>query len=463
MSKPSTLGNAVSAIALGSLLAGCAAPSGQGLRSAPKTAQLGPATRAMMALNANDPATAVAFAEQATAANPHDAAVRALLGTAYFAAGRCASAETAYEDALSLNSSDPKVVLKLALVQVAQGKNGEALTLLHAARTSLESADYGLALALAGQPFQAITVLEPAARVTGADSRVRQNLALSYALAGDWTAARTVAAQDVPADQLDSRIQQWMKLASPTRAYDQVAALTGVRPVADPGQPVRLALRPNSNGTALAAAEDVPSVEPLAVAAPLPVAAPSLAAVAAPVAAAPSVAAPSPAPMVAQAQPAYVPPFRAEPVEAPKAKPVAVAEAPFVDIAKSAPAPKAAVARPKAVPTIRAAAFVPKRAAPKPTIAQGRSTAVVQIGAYGSPQRVAQAWNAAGRRHAALRNFVPVSARFNSAQGIVYRLSVKGFSSPDQAKNLCVSLRRAGGNCFVRNVAGDAPVRFASR
>src|SRR5687767_2623917 len=133
MSKPSTLGNAVSAIALGSLLAGCAAPSGQGLRSTPKTAQLGPATRAMMALNANDPATAVAFAEQATAANPHDAAVRALLGTAYFAAGRFASAETAYEDALSLNSSDPKVVLKLALVQVAQGKNGEALTLLHAA------------------------------------------------------------------------------------------------------------------------------------------------------------------------------------------------------------------------------------------------------------------------------------------------------------------------------------------
>ena len=52
------------------------------------------------------------------------------------------------------------------------------------------------------------------------------NLALAYAFTGDWTAARTIAAQDVPADQLDARIQQWMALAS-RRALDQVAALTG--------------------------------------------------------------------------------------------------------------------------------------------------------------------------------------------------------------------------------------------
>lgn len=447
MSKPTRLGSAVSALVLGSLLAGCATPSAQGGRSAAKPSQLGPATRALMALNANDPASAVTFAEQATAANPQDSNVRALLGTAYFAAGRFASAETAYEDALALNSGDPKVVLKLVLVQVAQGKNGEALTLLHAARTVLESADYGLALALAGQPGQAVAVLEPAARATGADARIRQNLALSLALAGDWTAARTIAAQDVPADQLDSRIQQWMKLASPTRAYDQVAALTGVTPVADPGQPVRLALRRES-GTALAEAEPAPA--PAAPTAPVPVAAPA------------------PAPVqVAQALPAYVPPFRPDPVEAPKLEPVDVAEVPFVEVSKPAPpAPKAAPApvRQKAVPSVRAAAFVPKqRTAPRPTIAQGRSTAVVQIGAYGSLQRVAQAWNAAAKRYAALRSFMPVSARFNSAQGPVYRLSVKGFSSPDQAKTLCVSLRRSGGSCFVRNVAGDAPVQFASR
>src|SRR5437764_847607 len=72
---------------------------------------------------------------------------------------------------------------------------------------------------------------------------VRQNLALAYAFAGDWTKARTVAGQDVPANQLDARIHQWMQLASAKNASDQVAALVGVTPAqVDPGQPVRIAL-----------------------------------------------------------------------------------------------------------------------------------------------------------------------------------------------------------------------------
>ena len=62
-----------------------------------------------------------------------------------------------------------------------------------------------------------------------------------------------------------------------------------------------------------------------------------------------------------------------------------------------------------------------------------------------------------------LRAFSPVSARFHSPKGLVYRLSVKGFRSAGQAKGLCHELRRAGGECFVRSVAGDAPVRLASR
>ncbi|QIK79558.1 tetratricopeptide repeat protein [Sphingomonas piscis] len=446
MSKPTTLGSAVSAILAASLLAGCAAPSAQGTRASagPVADKLGPATRAIMALNAEDFTGAVSWAEQAVQAKPEDADLRALLGTAYFGAGRFASAETAYQDALALHSGDPKVVLKLALVQVAQGKSAQALALLQSARMVLESADYGLALALAGQPANAVAVLEPAARARGADARVRQNLALSYALAGDWTAARTIAAQDVPADQLDGRIQGWMKLASPVRVYDQVAALTGVTPVADPGLPVRLALRRN-DGTALAAARPAPAP--------------------APVAAAPVAVASTPTPVqIAEAAPAYVPPSRPA-AEEPSFKldPVDVASEPFVEV-PAQPRPQPLPAAPKVKPTLRAAAFVPKKAASRPiAAARGNSGAVVQIGAYGSPQRVAQAWNAAARRYSALRGYMPVSARFQSAAGIVYRLSVKGFGSPAEAKNLCVALRRSGGTCFVRNTAGDAPVTIAMR
>jgi hypothetical protein len=56
-----------------------------------------------------------------------------------------------------------------------------------------------------------------------------------------------------------------------------------------------------------------------------------------------------------------------------------------------------------------------------------------------------------------------MSARFNSPKGLVYRLAVKGFANAEQAKDMCLSLRRAGGSCFVRTVAGDVPVRLASR
>jgi len=96
-------------------------------------------------------------------------------------------------------------------------------------------------------------------------------------------------------------------------------------------------------------------------------------------------------------------------------------------------------------------------------VRHGTSNAVVQIGAYGSAQRVAAAWNTAAQRYSVLRAYAPMSARFNGPKGLVYRLSVQGFADVREASLLCSSLRRAGGSCFVRTVAGDAPVQFASR
>jgi len=433
-----SFGSAVSAVALAAMLASCAT-SGRVQNAANRNAgpaKLGFASRAVMAMNANDYAGAIGFAEQAAEKSPGDVAVRSLLANAYFAAGRFASAESAYRDALSLDDNQPKLILKLALVEIAQGKRGEALAFLSAARTILDPADYGMALALAGQPAEAIAALEPAARARGADARVRQNLALSYALNGNWDSARTIAAQDVPADQLDQRIQDWMRLASPTRASDQIAALTGVSPAAaDPGQPVRLALVKSNPGVATAQLAPAPAA-PAAPQAPV---------------------------QLSEAAPVYVPPVSAAPQPA-----LAIEDEPFVEVppARSAVAPSKAVrAAPAAKPALRAAAYVPRKAPVRTAAARatGKSTAVVQLGAYGSPQRVAAAWNNAARKYGALRAYMPVSARFQSAKGIFYRLSVKGFQSPDHAKTMCMSLRRSGGSCFVRTVAGDAPVQLALR
>lgn len=438
-----SFGSAFTALGLIGALAACASPGASGPHSASifgdkvDTTNIGIATRAQAALEKGDTTTAIDLAERAVAGSPQDAGFRGLLGNAYFAGGRFASAEAAYKDALALMPNQPQLILKLALVGIAQGKSGEALAQLEAARDYLDPSDYGLALALAGQPAGAVAVLEPAARASGADARIRQNLALAYALQGDWTAARTIAAQDVPADQLDTRIQQWMAFAAPTKASDQVAALTGVTPAAqDPGQPTRLALAPRAEQPRMAAAEpvSVPVAEP----------APPMVAEAA---------APAPAPVEYAAAPAPAP----QPVVVAAANPAPVVEAPKLK-PKAKPAVKTAVAKPALSP--RASGLFQKASFPK--VVRGNSKSVVQLGAYGSRAFVSVAWGNFAKKYPALRGYSPATARFESTRGTVYRLSVQGFASDAAARDFCSSLRKAGGNCFVRSTAGDAPVRLAS-
>ena len=437
-------GTAVSALALATTLSGCAMPSfgkASSANAAQGKANLAYGLRAQMALEAGDFTSAIDLAEKAAETKPDDATVRGLLGNAYFAGGRFASAEAAYADALALSPAQPQVALKRALVQIAQGKNNEALNSLETARYFLEPADYGLAVALAGQPAEAISVLEPAARAQGADSRVRQNLALAYALSGDWTAARTIAAQDLAPDQIDARIQHWMALAKPARASDQVAALIGVTPAAvDPGQPIRIALNKDAAKYASAA----------------PIAAPKAsvqAAEAVPTFAEP-VAAPAPQ-QVAEAVPAPVVPQAASQAQVIAAAAAISPEAPaaFAAMASSfAPSPKPAVAPKKRAPARAAAAR-----------ANGSSKAVVQLGAYSSSERVSVAWERLTKKYPALAHYSPMRARFDGPKGTVWRLSIQGFDSQTAAIQHCQSLRNRGGNCFVRSTAGDSPVQFASR
>jgi Flp pilus assembly protein TadD len=435
MSKAFRFGSAISLAAVASMTAGCAAPqrhaSNASSLGGKADGEVGLAVRALAALNANDPATAIDYAERAVERTPDDVSLRALLGNAYFLGGRFASAEAAFKDALSINANQPQVILKLALVEIAQGRNADALQLLDASRGVLDAADYGLALALAGRPADAVAALEVVARADGADSRVRQNLALAYAFSGDWTNARTVAAQDVPADQLDARIHQWMQLASPAHPSDQIAALIGVTPAAaDPGQPTRLALRKDDTRLALAAPALLPQV---AVASP------------------PSAEVP-PAPIADFVPPP--PPVMAVAVPQPAAAPVAAFDTGFVE---PPPARKPIAAR-RASPPIVPASF---RSVPARRV--GNSAAVVQLGAFGNAERVAAAWNVAAHRFGSLKGYTPVSARFVSAKGTFYRLSVRGFGSDREARTVCESVRKAGGSCFVRDVAGDRPVQIASR
>ena len=149
---------------------------------------------------------AIMHAEAAVLAEPRNPGYRALLGAAYLEAGRFESASTAFGEALELGEDDPRTVLSYALAKVATGDNEAALAELSANQNIIPPADLGLALALAGQPDRGAQYLVNAVRQGQNSPKARQNLAYAYALAGNWRAARVMAAEDVPADQLDARL-----------------------------------------------------------------------------------------------------------------------------------------------------------------------------------------------------------------------------------------------------------------
>jgi Flp pilus assembly protein TadD len=378
---------------------------------------------------------AVPAAEAAVALSPQNARYRGILGEAYLSAGRFASAAAAFGDALSLDPASSSSALQLALAQIGSGDWGAARATLTKYESSIPAADRGLAIALAGDPAAAVEVLTQAARTPGADAKTRQNLALALALSGRWPEARTVAAVDVAPDKLDARILQWVSFAQPKSAADQVAALLGVVPVEDSGQPVQLAL-----------ARTVPAM----------------------------------AAMAAVAQPvdpidAYIPrqaPEEAAATVAPAAQVAAVAGVSFgerreivqaipVSASSSLAGSHSIRVTAKLAPLIKARPIkVALDALPMAAPSPHPGTFYVQLGAYENAGVARDAWGRLARVHPRLASFSPHGAKVNAGGMTHYRLSVGGFARGDAVK-LCGSVRAKGGSCFVRAVAGDTAAMWS--
>jgi cell division septation protein DedD len=129
----------------------------------------------------------------------------------------------------------------------------------------------------------------------------------------------------------------------------------------------------------------------------------------------------------------------------------ALVEAPAVIEKVSVPVAKAPVM-----------AFTPVKAAARAK-ASGTGRYVVQIGAYRNAKQVEQAWANAYKRYG-FGDSQPLSTTFTMpGKGTFHRLAVAGFDKPAEAAQLCQTIRTKGGACFVRAVAGDAPVQWASR
>jgi Flp pilus assembly protein TadD len=411
-------------VAVGGLYQGVAAA---GERSA---AQLASAARddagkASKALTKRDAAEAVRYAELAVAMQPQSAEYRALLGQAYLLAGRFASASTALKDSLSLSPGDGKVALNLALAQVADGDWQGAHQTLDSNSGAISVSDRGLALALAGDPVAAVDLMLPIARQPGADAKLRQNLALSLALAGRWQDAKVVASMDLSPTETDKRMVEWAAFARPAGRADQVASLLGVSPANDPGQPVALALNAAAP-VALAAIAPTPVVAeaPVAVAAPAPV---------------------------------------ADPMVVPTPAVGGVVFAPRAEVVQPLPL-KAPVGSAVGIAPARSKNFVKPLVAAKTTpgaamVSVGKGNFFVQLGAYDSAGVARDGWARASR---AFSGYAPQGMPITVAGKTYYRLSVGGFDEAG-AKRMCSNYRARGGRCFVRAGAGDQAANFGKR
>jgi Flp pilus assembly protein TadD len=394
--------------------------------------------KAQVALEKGQADKAISYAESAVLAEPRNASHRAMLGAAYLEAGRFQSAATSFEDALQLGDTDPRTVLSYALAKTAVGDSRAAVALLSQNENVIAPADLGLAYALAGKPERGVHVLVNAVRNGDNSAKARQNLAYSYALAGNWRAARVMAAEDVPADQLDERLTQWAADAAPEDYQVRVAGLLNVTPTYDGGQPTYLALANfPSQGMMVAQADaQAPAEVAQVAAAPAPKPAPTLAR-----------ATPAPAPAVAAPSRPATPRYVSNPV------------------VQQIPASRQAQTRSAPAPTRVASTTSQRRMA----VASGdAATHLVQLGSFNSRAVAEDKWAELKRKFPQLRDrdVVITEAKVNGQT--FFRVAATGFTQTT-ARQMCGTARSAGTGCFAYAASNppagavDRGVRIAAR
>ncbi len=434
-------------------------------------------TQSKSALESNNSAAAISFAELAVRADAQNAEARLILAKAYLADGRFQAAADAYADLVAMNPGDQNSRFRGALAELAAGKTLAPVATLHSLSSDRDIADdVGLALALAGQAEKAVELLTDVVRNGSSTARTRQNLALAQAMAGQWAAARVTASIDLAPSEVDVRVAEWAALASNSDPAWRTARILAIEPAAhDFGRPVELAWSPapaaGEQAVQLASAETVelPRAEPQEVAQPAPVMAPVSAPAPAPVAVEKSVPdaviVKNPEPKLTRiaVRPPVLKPVktRPAPVEIAKADvPAAVetalvaprAEKPVVfDGLKNTETKTPAVTEVSAPsPVVEAKPVAAVKRVIKPLPKADGGAWVVQLGAYAQPEYLVHGWQGLLQKNKVLGDYNPLKSSIEIDGFEYYRLSIGAFSSRDDATTLCNALSAAGQACFVR-------------
>lgn len=160
--------------------------------------------------------------------HPRDRAVLAAYGKALASVGKFDTALDAIRRAQTPEYPDWKLVSAEAAILDQLGKPDEARTLYSKAldikpdEPSILS-NFGMSHVLTGDLKTAETYLRKAVGMPGADSRVRQNLALVVGLQGRFAEAEQIAAQELSREQAEANVAYLRSILAQQNSWQKLA------------------------------------------------------------------------------------------------------------------------------------------------------------------------------------------------------------------------------------------------
>lgn len=172
---------------------------------------------------------ALAVMQQVAITNPNNREVLAAYGKAQAAAGQLEEAlntilraQTPDRPDWRLKSAEGAILDQLGRAPEARQRYREALDIQPNEPSVLSN--LGMSYVLARDPKTAETYLRSAANQPGADSSVRQNLALAVGLQGRFQEAETIARQELTAAQAEANVAYLRAMLTQQNAWKKLAA-----------------------------------------------------------------------------------------------------------------------------------------------------------------------------------------------------------------------------------------------
>jgi Flp pilus assembly protein TadD len=176
---------------------------------------------------AGQPEQAASVIETGLAVHRNDLDLRIAYAKALTAAGRFEQALTVADDAINPASPNWNALLVKGAVLDQNGRNEEARALYTQAlliapgEASLE-ANLGLSYAMTNDLELAEKHLRKATGMRGANSKIRQNLALVVGLQGRFEESRQMFASDLPPDQVEANMNYIRALLTQQNRWDLI-------------------------------------------------------------------------------------------------------------------------------------------------------------------------------------------------------------------------------------------------